>query len=340
MKPSFNQGRWIVLSVILVVLFLANISLGSVRIPLSDILAIVLGGNPAQPVWTAIVLDFRLTKALTCILAGGSLAVSGLQMQTLFRNPLAGPDVLGLSSGASLMVSLVFMSEAIGFSLFPFSSPWTVAVAASFGCIVVFSLVLVIAQRLQSNVSLLIIGLMIGAATSSIVSVLQFISRAEDQQSFLIWTFGSVGGMNWPEIRVLALVLLIGTTMAIGSIKAMNAWLLGENYAASLGVNIRRARFRTIVATSLLTGAVTAFCGPIAFVGLAVPHLTKLLINTNDHKTLVPAVLLFGSALMLFCDIVAQLPGSSHVLPLNAITALIGAPVVIWIVVRSKKYLM
>lgn len=319
---------------------MVNLSLGSVSIPTDDILRVLLGGEPSDPVWATIVLDFRLTKSLTCILAGGALAISGLMMQTLFRNPLAGPDVLGLSSGASLVVSFIYMGAAAGWSVVPFHSPWTVAFGASLGSGAVFVLILLIAHRLQSNVSLLIVGLMLGATTASLVSVLQFISKAEDQQSFLIWTFGSVGGLNWPELRILAVALAGGALVAIGSVKSLNAWLLGDNYARSLGVNLRRSRNMAILATSVMTGAVTAFCGPIAFVGLAVPHLTRLLIRSSNHKALVPAVAIFGAALMLFCDTVAQLPGSNHVLPLNAVTALIGAPVVIWIIVSGKRKLM
>nr|HPM31875.1 iron ABC transporter permease [Chryseolinea sp.] len=182
-----------------------------------------------------------------------------------------------------------------------------------------------------------IVGIMIGAAASSIVSVLQFLSKAEDQQSFLLWTFGSLGGLNWTEIQILAGILIIGGGIGIISSKALNAWTLGDNYTQSLGINIKQSRFLIIFSTSILTGAVTAFCGPIAFVGLAVPHLTKLLIKTHNHRILIPAVVMMGASLLLFCDIIAQLPGSKYVLPINAITALVGAPVVIWIILRAKR---
>lgn len=329
--------RWIILLLSLLVLFALNLSLGSVAIPLPDILGILFTGKSNNSVWTDIVWDFRLTKGLTAMLAGSALSVAGLQMQTLFRNALAGPDVLGLSSGASLAVALIFMSPASGIALLSTPHPLLVSVAASLGCAAILLVMLVVARKLQDNVSLLIVGLMVGAATASIVSVLQYLSKAEEMQVYILWTFGSLGGLNWLEIQILAAVLITGVTLAFLQIKSLNAWLLGDNYARSLGVNIKKSRLMIILSASILTGAVTAFCGPIAFVGLAVPHLTRLVINSHDHKTLIPAVLAGGAALLLFCDIISQLPGSAYVLPVNALTALIGAPVVIWIIVRNKK---
>ena len=312
--------------------------MGSVKIPLGEVFAIILGQSQ-DSVWGDIVWQFRLPKALTCVLAGAALASSGLMMQTLFRNPLAGPDVLGLSSGASLLVAILILAGASGTAVLLqiATNPWSVAMSASAGSVLVFLLIIVIAQKVRNNVSLLIIGLMIGAATSSIVSVLEFLSKAEDLQAFMIWTLGSVGGTGWREIQVLALVVLAGTTIAFRSMKSLNALLLGDNYAQSLGINIKQSRFWIVLSTSILAGSVTAFCGPIAFVGLAVPHLVRLLIDTTNHKILLPAVMMGGAALILICDILAQLPGSTQVLPLNAITSLIGAPVVIWVVMRSKK---
>jgi iron complex transport system permease protein len=324
-----------VLPSLLVALFLINISLGSVQIPLSETLKILVGLEPQKPIWTDILINFRLTKAFTCILAGGALSLGGVLMQTLFRNPLAGPDVLGLSSGASLAVAMVVMVGGTGAALF--SHSFTLVLAASIGCAAMFLMVLAIAHRIQDNVSLLIIGLMMGAATSSIVSVLQFMSKAEDQQYYLVWTFGSLGNLNWSEIQILALAVLTGLAISILSIKSLNAWLLGDNYASSLGVSLKKSRLLIIIGTSILTGSVTAFCGPIAFVGLAVPHLTRLLIDTTNHKLLIPASIICGGIVMLLCDILAHPPGSDYVLPVNAITALVGAPVVIWVILRSKK---
>jgi iron complex transport system permease protein len=329
--------HWAALSGLMLLLFILNLGLGSVHIPVGDILNILAGNEASNNIYADIIWNFRITKALTCVLAGSALSIGGLQMQTLFRNALAGPDVLGLSSGASLAVSLLLMGQAAGIQFFSDPNPWTIVIASSIGAGVVFLIVLFIARRLGDNTSLLIIGLMMGAATASLVSVLQFLSEAEDQQAYLLWTFGSLGSLSWSEIQILTLVLVLGALVGLLSVKALNAWLLGDNYARSLGVNVNRSRLFIILSTSILTGGVTAFCGPIAFVGLAVPHLTKLIIKTHNHRVLLPAVMLSGAILMLFCDIIAQLPGSKYVLPINAITALIGAPVVIWIVLKSKR---
>ena len=332
-----QETRWSILSGLLLILFVLNLSLGSVNIPFKDILNILVGNSGSKNIYTDIIWNFRMTKALTCVLAGSALSIGGLQMQTLFRNALAGPDVLGLSSGASLAVSLLVMSQAAGLHLFSNPSPWGIALASSMGAGGVFVIILIIARRLKDNTSLLIIGLMLGAATASLVSVLQFLSKAEDQQAYLIWTFGSLGSLSWIEIQILSVILIMGIGIGIFSVKSLNAWLLGDNYARSLGVNVNRSRLLVILSTAILTGGVTAFCGPIAFVGLAVPHLTKLVIQTHNHRILFPAVIISGAILMLFCDIIAQLPGTNYVLPINAITALIGAPVVIWIVLRAKR---
>lgn len=329
--------RWTILLLALLLLFALNLSLGSVSIPFREILRILFTGQSSNNVWTEIVWDFRLTKGLTAILAGSALAAAGLQMQTLFRNALAGPDVLGLSSGASLAVALIFMSPSANIPFLSSPHPLLVSIAASLGCAAILLIMLAVARKLQDNVSLLIVGLMVGAATSSVVSVLQYLSKAEEMQVYILWTFGSLGGLNWQEIQILAVVLLAGVALAFLEIKSLNAWLLGEHYARSLGIHVKRSRLVIILSASILTGAVTAFCGPIAFVGLAVPHLTRLVINSQDHKTLIPAVLVGGAALLLFCDILSQLPGSTYVLPVNALTALIGAPVVIWIIIRNKN---
>jgi len=333
MKKVEQKYWWILLPALLVVLFLLNVSLGSVKIPIADTLRILTGSEPSNPIWKDIFFDFRLTKAITCMLAGGALALGGLQMQTLFRNPLAGPDVLGLSSGASLAVAILLMTGGLG-SLF--SSSLSIALVASIGSAMIFLAVLAISHRIRDNISLLIIGLMIGAVTSSIVGVLQYISKADDIQYYLVWTFGSVASLNWTEILILGFGVVVGLAISIICIKPLNVWLLGENYAMSMGIHLIRSRLLILIGTSVLTGIVTAFCGPIAFVGLAVPHLARLVIDTTNHKVLIPAVMLTGAIVMLFCDSLSRLPGSDFVLPINAITALIGAPVVIWVIVRSK----
>jgi iron complex transport system permease protein len=324
-------SRWIALPVLLLFLFLANLSIGSISIPLADILSILFRTAEYDPVWVNIVWDFRMTKALTCVLAGSALSLSGLQMQTLFRNALAGPDVLGITSGASLAVSLAFMGNPAGIV-----NAWGVTASASAGCLVVFLVMLVVSRNLKDNVSLLIVGLMIGAGTSSMVSVLQYLSHAEDLQTYMIWTFGSLGALNWTEIKVLTIALFVGTAIALALSKSLNVWFLGENYARSLGTNIQVSRLLIILSACLLTGAVTAFCGPLAFVGLAVPHLIKIFLQTHNHRILIPYVMVGGGALLLFCDIIAKVPGTNQILPINAVTALIGAPVVIWVILKNR----
>lgn len=317
-KAKAGKFWWLWLTLAVAGLFFLRLFLGSVSDPSAEI-----------------IYKFRLPVAVTCVLAGSSLAVAGLLMQTLFRNALAGPDVLGLTSGSSLMVAILIMAG--GSISMAFATPWTIATAASIGAALVFLVVLMISQYVTDNTSLLIIGLMLGATTASVVGVLQYVSRAEDLQAFMIWGLGSVGSTNWEEIIVLALLVVAGTVLSFTMIKPLNALLLGENYAMALGVNVKRSRLIILTATSIMTGAVTAFCGPVAFVGLAVPHLVRLIVPTTNHKTLLPAVFLGGAVLLLLCDIIAQLPGSTQVLPLNAVTSMIGAPVVIWLVIRNRK---
>jgi iron complex transport system permease protein len=330
LKTRFS---WVLFTGALICLFLFDLALGSVEIPLFNIINI-LSLQENGTVASEIVWNFRMTKALTCILAGGALALAGMQMQTLFRNPLAGPDVLGLTSGASLMVALIYLASLNAY-LPSLSSSISIVIGATLGCLFVFLIMLFVSMRLSDNASLLIVGLMVGAGTSSVVSVLQYATQAEKLQTFILWSFGSLGALNWLEIKILGAILFAGGMLALMNTKALNGWLFGELYATSIGVNIRSARILMIISASILTGGVTAFCGPIAFVGLAVPHLLKMLFKTNDHKLLIPGSLLGGAILLLFCDLVSQLPGDT-VLPINAITALIGAPVVIWIILKNR----
>ncbi|HMJ69999.1 MAG TPA: iron ABC transporter permease [Cyclobacteriaceae bacterium] len=331
-KKNGYNFRWMWLLIALFALFFLRLLLGSVPLAVPDVIDALLGNHNAA---SDLVFKFRLPVAVTCILAGSSLAVGGLLMQTLFRNALAGPDVLGLTSGSSLMVAVFIMAGNSVSSAF--ANPWTIAIAASVGAAGVFLLILVISQYVRDNTSLLIIGLMLGATTASIVGVLQYVSRAEDLQAFMIWGLGSVGSTNWDEILVLTLIVLVGICLSLVMMKPLNALLLGENYAVALGINVKRSRLLILTATSIMTGGVTAFCGPVAFVGLAVPHLVRIVIPTTNHKTLLPAVCLGGAILLLLCDIIAQLPGSTQVLPLNAVTSMLGAPVVIWLVIRNRK---
>lgn len=336
-QKSFSL-HFVILSIFLIMLFLLNISLGSVSIPVEEVLKsfFIKIDNEA---WYYIIQNYRLPKAITAILVGSGLSISGLLMQTLFRNPLAGPFVLGITSGASLGVALVIMGSSIFGGVFAtiFSSSWSMVIASSLGSFLVLLTVLLASFKIRDTMALLIIGLMFGSITSAIVSVLSYFSSADQIQQFVFWGFGSLGNLTWGEVAVLASFCSVGFIITIAKIKGLNTLLLGENYAKSLGLNIKTNRILIIVATSLLAGTITAFAGPIAFIGLAVPHITRQIFNTSNHKTLIPAVFLIGSIIMLICDSIAQIPNSDYTLPINAITSLIGAPVVIWLLLRKRK---
>lgn len=334
--------------VILVLLFIGvialtflNIGLGSVKIPLKDIFGSVFNLEVSKETWRYIIIEYRLPKAITAIITGSGLAVSGLLMQTLFRNPLAGPYVLGLSSGASLGVAILLMGAGLiggGFAGVLLSK-WSLVIASSLGSLMVLFAVMLASIRLRDTMAILIIGLMFASLTAAVVSVLAYFSPAAQLQQYVFWSFGSLGNLSWSEVSILSLLWTGGIIMAIACIKNLNSLLLGEQYAKSLGVSIRQNRLLIIIATSLLAGSITAFAGPIAFVGLAVPHLIRQVIPINNHSILLPAVMLGGAALMLICDILSQMPGNEFTLPINAITSLIGAPVVIWLLVRKRKFL-
>lgn len=331
--------QFIGLSLALIFLFCLNISFGSVSIPFTEILEILFGGNSSKTSWDLIILNFRLPKAVTAILVGSGLSISGLLMQTLFRNPLAGPFVLGISSGASLGVALLILGSSIFGGLFASLalSSWAIAVASSLGAALVLFAVLITANKVRNTMSILIIGLMFGTVSAAIISVLTYFSNAEQIQQYIFWGFGSLGNLSWNEVLVFFLIFVIGIFILIQVIKPLNTFLLGENYAKSLGINIRKSRNIILLVTSLLTGVITAFAGPIAFIGLAVPHITKLLFTTSNHKVLIPAVALLGAIILLICDLIAQVPISEFTLPINAVTSLFGAPVVIWLLIRKKK---
>lgn len=328
-----------VLSIVLVVCFFTNISLGSVYIPIKGVFNSLIGSATEQETWQHIIQNYRLPKAITAILVGSGLGISGLLMQTLFRNPLAGPFVLGISSGASLGVALVILGSGVFGGLFAtlFISKWGIVLAASLGSFLVLLSVLTVSIKVRDTMAILIIGLMFASITAAIVSVLSYFGSAEQLQQYIFWGFGSLGNLSWDELFVFSILFVLGVLLSILSIKSLNTLLLGENYAKSLGLNIKRSRFTIIIATSMLAGTITAFAGPIAFIGLAIPHLTRQVFNTSNHKILLPAVLLFGAIVMLICDSIAQLPNSDYTLPINAITSLVGAPVVIWLLVRKRK---
>lgn len=330
---------FIILIVVLLLLCIANVSLGSISIPLKAIFAALLGDESIKSSWQHIILNYRVPKAITAVIVGAGLGISGLLMQTLFKNPLAGPYVLGLSSGASLGVALVIMGSSLfgGTIATLLLSKWSLVIASSVGSFLVLLVVVLMSIRVKDTMAILIIGLMFASVTSAIVGVLSYFSSAEELQRYIFWSFGSLGNLTFNELAVLSSTFIIGMVLTIFSIKSLNILLLGDNYAQSLGLNIKKYRFIIILATSILAGSITAFVGPIAFIGLAVPHLTKLIFDTSNHKILVPAVILFGSILMLICDSISQLPMTDYTLPINAVTSLVGAPVVIWLLVRKKK---
>lgn len=327
------------LTILLLVLLFINISLGSVSIPFKDIFNTLTGGLASKESWETIILNFRLPKAITAILVGSGLSVAGLLMQTLFRNPLAGPFVLGISSGASLGVALLILGSSFfgGFLATNSFSNWALPIAASLGAFLVLFAVIITANRVKNTMSILIIGLMFGSLTAAIISVLAYFSEANQIQQYLFWSFGSLGNLSWQEIIIFFSIYLIGILATLSIIKPLNSFLLGENYAKSLGINIKKSRNIILLITSILTGVITAFAGPIAFVGLAVPHIAKIFFTTSNHKILIPAVLILGAIILLICDSISQLPTSEFTLPINAITSLFGAPIVIWLLVRKKK---
>lgn len=323
----------------MVLAVIMNVSLGSVDIPLRDVLKSLLGNSTQQDTWEYIIINYRVPKAITAIMVGSGLAIGGLLMQTLFRNPLAGPYVLGISSGASLGVAIMILGSSIlGGSFLVYSqSSILLTLAASAGSFLVLFAVMLVSRKVKNTMSILIIGLMFGSITAAAISVLAYFSSAENLQQYLFWSFGSLGNLSWNEIITFFIVYIIGLILVVPSIKPLNSLLLGENYAKSLGTNFNRTKNLVLVATSLLTGVITAFSGPIAFVGLASPHITKLVFHTSDHKVLLPAVAFFGAIIMLISDTIAQLPNSEYTLPINAITSIFGAPVVIWLLLRKKK---
>ncbi|MGC3977036.1 MAG: iron ABC transporter permease [Paludibacteraceae bacterium] len=327
-----HSGVFILLTLALTALFFTDLIWGSIRIPFNEIIRTFAGGK-SNPVNTEILLNFRLPKAFTAILTGSALSVAGLMMQTLFRNPLADPYVMGVSSGASLGVALVTMSAG----LFPFIAVGNSSVmilSAIIGASVILLLVLSVSFKIQNTASLLIVGIMFGTIASSIVSVLQYFGNPDAIKLFIMWNLGSLSGITWGQLIYLFPIVVSGLILAFYLQKKMDAILLGENYASGLGISVRQTRFLIIVSTGILTGAMTAFTGPIAFIGIAVPHLARSLFRTSKHQTLILASILIGSVLILLCDIVSQIP--TYTLPINTITSLFGAPVIIWIILRRK----
>ena len=324
---------FVVLCALLVVLFVVDLLVGSVSIPLRDIFAALLGGE-VTPSTRLIVVDIRLVKAVVAVLAGMALSVSGLQMQTLFRNPLAGPYVLGISSGASLGVALFILGmPLLGIATSSTISSLGTAGAAWLGSALILAFVASVSTRIKDIMVILILGMMISSGVSAVVQILQYLSNEEALKSFVIWTMGSLGDVTSKQLWLLLPAVLIGLSVSVAVIKPLNLLLLGEQYARTMGLNVRRSRYLIFLSTTLLAGTVTAFCGPIGFVGLAIPHIARMLFRNADHRVLVPASALCGAVILLCCDIVSKW----LTLPINTITALLGIPIVIWVVIRNKN---
>ena len=305
-------------------LFLLDLAVGAVAVPLGDVWAALTGGDCPRAT-AKIILNIRLIKAVVALLAGAALSVSGLQMQTLFRNPLAGPYVLGISSGASLGVALVVLAG--------FGSSIGIAGAAWLGAALVLVVIAAVGHRIKDIMVILILGMMFSSGVGAIVQILQYLSKEESLIAFVIWTMGSLGDVTFDQLAVLVPSIIAGLLLAVVTIKPLNLLLFGEEYAVTMGLNIRRSRGLLFLSTTLLAGTVTAFCGPIGFIGLAMPHVTRMLFRNSDHRVLVPGTVLSGAAVLLLCDLVSKM----FTLPINAITALLGIPIVVWVVLRNKS---
>ena len=338
--PRIKRYRisFVVLAVLIIIFFFLDLFLGSVNLKPSDILGVFFRneGGFAE----TILFKFRLPKAITALAVGIALSVSGLEMQTLFRNPMAGPYVLGISSGASLGVAFVILGFSANLTpdLIGSTGNWAIALASWIGAGVIMILMMIISARVKSIMTVLILGIMLASGISAVVTIMQYFSSETLLKTYIIWSMGSLGNLTSSQLNVMILSVTVGVVICIMSVKQLNALLLGENYARSIGLNLNGARFITVTATCILAGTVTAFCGPIGFIGIAVPHLARIMLRTADHKILIPGTILTGGVLMLISDIISQLPGSEHVLPVNSITALIGIPVVIWVILRNRKY--
>jgi iron complex transport system permease protein len=322
-------------ALLLLMLFFANLFYGSIEIPAKEVLSIVTGGDCQRDVWRVVVLETRLPQALTALLAGASISVAGLLLQTLFRNPLAGPEVLGVNSGAGLGVALV-MLLAGGMSGFGLGGYLAVLGGAFGGALFVIMIILLLATLLRNNMFLLIAGVAVSYMTSSAITMLNYFSTAEGVHSYMVWGMGSFGGVTMQQMPFFASVSLFLLFVSLLMAKPLNAMLLGDSYAVNLGVNVKAVRATALCVTGLLTAVVTAFCGPVSFIGLAVPHIARISMRSNSHRHLIPSTIMLGGAVALLCNIICQLPGESGLLPLGAITPLVGAPVIIYVVIKNR----
>ena len=322
----------------IIVLFAMSLIVGSVRIPLADVCDILFDKFDGKESWKYIVMENRLPQALTAMLCGASLAVCGLMLQTAFRNPLAGPDVFGISSGAGLGVAIVmlFLGGSVSTTLFTVSGFLAILTSAFIGAIVVTMIILFLSTMVRNSVLLLIVGLMVGYVSSSAVALLNFFASEEGVKSYMVWGMGNFGGVSMNHMQLFALLCLVGIIASIFLIKPLNIMLLGTQYAESLGINIRQIRNLLLVTVGLLTAVTTAFCGPISFIGLAIPHISRLLFRTDNHQILLPGTVLTGAVIALFCNLICYLPGELGIIPLNAVTPLIGAPVIIYVIIKRR----
>lgn len=322
----------------IIVLFAINLIVGSVRIPLADVCDILFDKFEGKESWKYIVMENRLPQALTAMLCGVSLAVCGLMLQTAFRNPLAGPDVFGISSGAGLGVAIVmlFLGGSVSTTLFTVSGFLAILTSAFIGAIVVTMIILFLSTMVRNSVLLLIVGLMVGYVSSSAVALLNFFASEEGVKSYMVWGMGNFGGVSMNHMLLFALLCLVGIIASIFLIKPLNIMLLGTQYAESLGINIRQIRNLLLVTVGLLTAVTTAFCGPVSFIGLAIPHISRLLFHTDNHQILLPGTVLTGAVIALFCNLICYLPGELGIIPLNAVTPLIGAPVIIYVIIKRR----
>lgn len=334
-----NNALLVLLSAAIILLFVLSLLTGSIHIPADQVVNILMGGaENVKPSWRYIVLESRLPQAITAILCGGALAVSGLMLQTAFRNPLADPSIFGISSGAGLGVALVMLllGGSFGTASFDLSGYIAIILAAFIGAMTVMTIIFFFSTIVKNDVLLLIIGIMIGYLSSSAISLLQFFATDEGVKSYMVWGMGSFGGVSMSHIPIFAFATILGIICSLLLIKPLNALMLGNQYAKNLGVSIRSVRNRLLVITGLLTAITTAFCGPISFIGLAVPHIARLMLRTDNHRILMPATILCGSLVALICNLICFLPGENGVIPLGAVTPLIGAPVIIYVIVKSK----
>lgn len=322
----------------IIMLFAMNLIVGSVRIPLADVCDILFDKFDGKESWKYIIMENRLPQALTAMLCGASLAVCGLMLQTAFRNPLAGPDVFGISSGAGLGVAIVmlFLGGSVSTTLFTVSGFLAILTSAFIGAIVVTMIILFLSTMVRNSVLLLIVGLMVGYVSSSAVALLNFFASEEGVKSYMVWGMGNFGGVSMDHMLLFALLCLVGIIASIFLIKPLNIMLLGTQYAESLGSNIRQIRNLLLVTVGLLTAVTTAFCGPVSFIGLAIPHISRLLFRTDNHQILLPGTVLTGAVIALFCNLVCYLPGELGIIPLNAVTPLIGAPVIIYVIIKRR----